>query len=451
MCGIIGIISKHSMPTYGDDLFTDMLRMDTIRGPDSTGCFGVTRNGKVDYLKGNANGYVFTETSNYYKFRKKIYTSYEMVIGHNRKATKGVVKAQNSHPFKEGNIILVHNGTIYNADTLNKEAEVDSHAIAHALSEHKAAEALEKINGAYALVWYDLKDKTLNLARNRERPLHLLEYGACWIISSELGLPFWLQGRENRKSVSHTEIPLEKIIQFPMGSRDKAPLELEYKEYKTKTWSILPSANQPYVPSHITSYPTVTPPTSTGLVFYGSQTDQRLLVSKIQKMGYKVGDKIFFNPLPYPDLREAKQDARLMGTPVVNGEDIADVTVQAALPKNTSVADMLLLGDQFSAEIINIRPIQGEIIWFVKNVQPVYIVKDVAQREYDINEIIDPLKEGCLRCKGAMRIQEIEGSVVDKKADGGWRLMCKNCVDISIDEASKQAKLKKGAEQPNVH
>src|SRR3990167_860810 len=209
MCGIVGIISKYSygFPVNMDDYFTNMLVCDTIRGADATGVFGVDKDGNIDIVKGNADGYVFTKSADYAKFKKRIYSRYHIVIGHNRKATVGNSVPENAHPFREDPIVLVHNGTIYNADKLNKDVEVDSHAIAHALKEKDAKQALESIDGAFALVWYDQNQKTLNLTRNNARPLFLVEYEDCWILGSEPGLILWLSRRDNIREKVIMEVP----------------------------------------------------------------------------------------------------------------------------------------------------------------------------------------------------------------------------------------------------
>ena len=60
MCGIVALIAKNAkLPYFADDIFSDLLRMDSIRGTDSTGAFGVTSNGVVDMIKGYIDGYMF--------------------------------------------------------------------------------------------------------------------------------------------------------------------------------------------------------------------------------------------------------------------------------------------------------------------------------------------------------------------------------------------------------
>src|SRR3990167_9577942 len=253
MCGIIGALSKHgTFSSYMQNLFTNMLRMDSIRGADSTGVFGVSAHGKVDFVKGNTDGYIFSRSKEYKKFYDRI-TDYKIIIGHNRKATSGTITANNAHPFHEKHIILVHNGTIANGKEL-ATTEVDSHAIAHALADHDAVTALGKLDGAYALVWYEQSDKTLNLARNKERPLSLLNYLGAWVISSEVGLPLWLQSREDRrvdttdKDKGIIQIPTDKILCFKLENLDKGYFEIPYEEYKRWSYPVVTPYKSSFTP-----------------------------------------------------------------------------------------------------------------------------------------------------------------------------------------------------------
>jgi len=69
MCGIVGLISTiaSGFDYYADDLFSEMLRMDAIRGPDSTGAFGISKFGAVDVIKGNGHAHDFVQCKIYEK------------------------------------------------------------------------------------------------------------------------------------------------------------------------------------------------------------------------------------------------------------------------------------------------------------------------------------------------------------------------------------------------
>lgn len=97
---------------------------------------------------------------------------------HTRHATKGIKTRENTHPFRMENLILAHNGTLTNDYALNnKFFEVDSVAIAHYLDQEQNTPQglVDKVRGAYALMWLDFRGGSLNFLRNKERPLVFAE------------------------------------------------------------------------------------------------------------------------------------------------------------------------------------------------------------------------------------------------------------------------------------
>ena len=237
MCGIVGIISKNQngFQHVHTSIFTEMLLADILRGSDSTGCFGVTRKGIVEILKADVHAADFIRLEQYDKFKTRIWRSYSAVIGHNRSATFGKISADNAHPFKDGNITLVHNGTISNSHKLKKNVEVDSMAIAHTINSNEVDKALESIDGPFALGWHDEKSKTINLARNNMsggRPLHYIETSDAWIICSEPILGYWILARNRIKAIKYCEVPLNKIVQFNLEKLHSKPKEISYENFK---------------------------------------------------------------------------------------------------------------------------------------------------------------------------------------------------------------------------
>lgn len=417
MCGIVGLISKDvRMPWHGAELFTELLRADTIRGEDSTGVFGVTKTGKIDIMKGDTNGHLFTASSNYNKFKNQIGGNYSIVIGHNRKATRGTVSPHNAHPFKEKHITLVHNGTIKNAAALNMEVDVDSHAIAHALSDHDCVTALSKIDGAYALAWFDQKDKTLNLARNAERPLFLVEYDDLWIVSSEIGLPVWLQGRENRKHLSYKLIPTKEILVFNLTDLKKGPYEVAYNEYKA--WS-----------PPVVMYPKTSYSTPNVLPLRGSLHS---LAEAQAKYGIKQGDQIRFRLV---DSKTETPNEILIGHPVFEDEMDENIIVRAVLPLGVDAAELIADGDLFTSRCQYLRKVGGMSVIFVTDVQPLKIITDISGKSSELLSITEAIAQGCGKCKGAIDLSDVAESIVRKRADNTWRLICKTC----LTESRKQA------------
>ena len=177
MCGIVGYISQNENLYKGpkDHFMRYALALDTLRGDDSTGLVTLSKKFTVKTMKSMLPGDAYVHSADYLKNFKVGWAQ----IGHNRAATAGKVTIENAHPFTFGDVTLVHNGTLYqdgkSLPTYDHSLPVDSMQIALALSKfppEKATEVLSQIDGAFALVWSDRRDGSINMARNSERPLH---------------------------------------------------------------------------------------------------------------------------------------------------------------------------------------------------------------------------------------------------------------------------------------
>ena len=436
MCGIVGLISKQHNGFWAQerDLFRNMLVADTLRGEDSTGVFGVTGSGEVDILKGDADGHLFTKCTDYRMFHNKITSSYKVVIGHNRKATQGVVKPENAHPFNIGRIVMVHNGAVYNADKLNKEGEVDSEAIASELSKHDAASALGNINGAFALAWYDLNDQTINLARNDKRPLWVLSYPGCWVISSEFGLAAWLQGREGIKPDEEPmSVPVNRILRWSIKDRIKSPEILEFTEYKEP---VKPMWEQPV--RHIE-----TSNQHTNLPIFGNKG----ITSKYPQ---HKGDSVRFIIV---DDKDGDHGGKLvLGHPVIDGQRDENIIIRYPMTQEdfNKFETSMYKFELFEGKIRGMSVYQGVILWYVTDVKPVQEYKSKNGHVMDILEAEVIIRNGCPKCTNKIDLADICNTIIKpKKYGGGCRILCKDCIDTSIEKA-KVRRLQPVADQPHV-
>lgn len=203
MCGIIAAISKH--PTGFEfktkNIVSQMLYANSLRGFDSTGIFGVNKYGNLKMIKAAQQAADFLRTKTANDFLDKTYLDYRIVVGHNRASTKGATNDTNAHPFIEGHTCLVHNGTLHSHKHL-KDVDVDSHAICHALNDGDVKEVIPNLDGAFALIWYDAKQKKLFITRNKERPLWIVETDTTDYIASEPDMITWIL---TRNGVTHEE------------------------------------------------------------------------------------------------------------------------------------------------------------------------------------------------------------------------------------------------------
>jgi hypothetical protein len=116
------------------------------------------------------------------------------IFGHNRHATRGSIKLSNAHPFVEGDWTLVHNGTLHGGIKLRDGVEVDSHALCHKIQEVGIKEALQTIDGAFAIIAYNKADGEVFFARNGQRPLFYYEHkDYSYVMSERLDLEYVLR------------------------------------------------------------------------------------------------------------------------------------------------------------------------------------------------------------------------------------------------------------------
>lgn len=196
MCGLVGMISRRDNGFLYKDkaIFEQLLFNNTVRGFDSTGVFGINKYGNLISHKTAQAAPTALRTTTFNEFIGKIFSDYRIVVGHNRASTRGATTDENAHPFIEDNICLVHNGTLHSHKQL-ADKEVDSHAICHSLATVGYDETFKKIDGAYALIWYDANTKKLYMARNKERPLHMAVTSDTFYFASELKMLDWILTR----------------------------------------------------------------------------------------------------------------------------------------------------------------------------------------------------------------------------------------------------------------
>lgn len=235
MCGLVGVIGKYKGGLFKphSDAITQLLYADTWRGPHSTGVFAVDRDMNCTVKKAAMPGHEFVCTNGYKKLQDKLSTDFLACIGHNRWATAGAVNDQNAHPFighNEGShIILVHNGTLSNHAEIG-DTDVDSHAIAQHIAENGVDKTLSELDGAFALIWYNIDEKTINWVRNDRRPLFSLEtHNAYFLVSEEL-LGRWVIERNNMKAEKVAEVPVGDLFTFNFDTQKLSSRKVEFKK-----------------------------------------------------------------------------------------------------------------------------------------------------------------------------------------------------------------------------
>lgn len=177
MCGIVGIAG--ALTTPDERLFKVLLLLDYFRGQDSTGLVSVSKKGKVQTLKLADDPIMLFNHTDYDS--TVVGVSDVIWIGHNRAATVGATTRSNAHPFVCDHIVGVHNGTLEKdsfaeiASRLETDYGTDSETIFQHMAVYGVEDTISRLQGAWALVWYDDKQKTLNMIRNDQRPLFTCE------------------------------------------------------------------------------------------------------------------------------------------------------------------------------------------------------------------------------------------------------------------------------------
>jgi predicted glutamine amidotransferase len=173
LCGHVGIAGD--LELHDESVMKRLLLFDYFRGPDSTGFATVSKNGQMAKVVKIASHPLDLFDSQRFKTALN-YAVSSAFIGHNRASTRGATNAVNAHPFEYGDIVGAHNGTLdYSShkaleEALDEKFDVDSQAIFAAIDRLGIENTVPLLQGAWALVWVDMKDGSLNFLRNKERP-----------------------------------------------------------------------------------------------------------------------------------------------------------------------------------------------------------------------------------------------------------------------------------------
>lgn len=232
MCGIVGVAG--SLAKKEEDVFKELLIIDSVRGEDSTGAAFINRANETLIAKGVGDPYQLIESGN---FMSGMRQANKCIIGHNRSATIGKVVRKNAHPFDFASVVGVHNGTLRNKYKLEKhmDFDTDSEALYYNINQFGVDKVVPDVDGAYTLVWYDKDGGSINFLRNKERPLFYVfstdKKQLFW--ASELWMLMGVLWRRDVKCDKIQDLPIDQHLSFDIpaiGKEFDEPVVQEIKQ-----------------------------------------------------------------------------------------------------------------------------------------------------------------------------------------------------------------------------
>lgn len=248
MCGLVGMAGD--IAKADKDAFRMLLHLDIIRGPHSTGVASVKMNGDWDLAKKKGNAWDLFDSK---EFNTLITGVSYALIGHNRYATKGKVNNINAHPFEFEDVVGAHNGTIRGQHRLpdHTRFEVDSENIFYSIQRDGLEETLSKLDGAYALTYWDKRTEEMVLVRNNERSLFYC-FSAC------RNTIYWASEKWMLSvALSRAGIKYEEILEVAEGFIYRFKFDRAYKPKHE-------------VEMHIEAFEEFVPPKTGGVVGFNS-------------------------------------------------------------------------------------------------------------------------------------------------------------------------------------
>lgn len=223
MCGLSGAMSS-SLSDGERDIFRDLFNISSLRGVEGCGVIVAQKEPNkainVERIRSPHVSGVLAYSSELLAATKP---PINLLVGHARWPTKGGKDREALHPHRSNHICGVHNGTLHRvAGELVKDGESDSAKLYESIAKIGVKETIKNTDGAYALVWVDEQDQTINFLRNSQRTLHFTNIG--W--QNNISTVFWSSEREMLQLIMgrsykgtntwDTYLPVDKHFKYPL-------------------------------------------------------------------------------------------------------------------------------------------------------------------------------------------------------------------------------------------
>lgn len=252
MCGLSGVMSS-TVSWQEENMFKDLLNISSVRGSDGSGVI-VSQVGP--YMKPHPaiRSLRTTEISGKLAYSGELAELLKprvnAIIGHARWPTKGGMDLASCHPHRAEHILGVHNGTMHIVNGEKVKDKSDSVMLFESFAKVGIEETIKESEGAYALVWIDENDQTLNFLRNEQRTLYFKNIGwqkninTVFWASEQPMLDFVFARTFKGENTWNTYLPPNKWFKYPLNVGHRIETVGASKEVKPKERSFLERTHQ---------------------------------------------------------------------------------------------------------------------------------------------------------------------------------------------------------------
>lgn len=253
MCGLSGVMSS-SISDHEQGMFRDLFNISSLRGFEGCGVIvgqkDAHRAVKVERIRSPYVSGVLAYSSELSALTK---SPINLLVGHARWPTKGGTDREALHPHRTRHITGVHNGTLHKvAGKYVKNDESDSAKMFEAIADMGIEEAIKETDGAYALIWVDEEDQTINFLRNSQRTLHFANIG--W--QNNIGTLLWSSERDMLNLIMSrsykgtntwdTYLPADRHFKYPLKVEHRIkPISVTELKPKPKVYPAMGSHRTP--------------------------------------------------------------------------------------------------------------------------------------------------------------------------------------------------------------